>query len=94
MAGHVGLEPANPSASYLIGIFVTTSPEVGASLAAETLRARAAAMRICSLRPRLRDTRFGAHHGGTQPTETGLGWLGILDWNRANPSASYLIGIS
>jgi hypothetical protein len=28
--------------------FVATSPEVGASLAAETLRARAAAMRICS----------------------------------------------
>ena len=27
---------------------MTTSPEVGASLAAETVRARAAAMRICS----------------------------------------------
>ena len=42
MAGHIGFEPANPSASYLIGICVTTSPEVGASLAAETLRVRAA----------------------------------------------------
>ena len=39
LAGHVGFEPANQSASYLIG---DNSAEVNASPAAETLRVRAA----------------------------------------------------
>ena len=57
---------------------MTTSPEVGASLAAETLRARAAAMRICSsdrnyaLTMPLASLLSGGRDGSNLPFSTAL----------------------
>jgi hypothetical protein len=47
LAGHIGLEPANPAASSN-WIYVTTSFKVGAIKVAETLRASSCMMPVCS----------------------------------------------